>query len=242
MLTAVGAGVFAVSRSALSLAVLSMVGAFIAPAFAVDDPGPRVVYGYYVAISLLTLAMVSFRGWRPLIHLSFLFTLAGSAFFAWTADYFVPGNAAVMFPLLAMLVAVHVAMPLVERRWARGKVVESLDTLYLLALPVVAALTALAIAPSRADARGAVVVVCGHLARRGGVAVQPAARRHGYARHHRPADAGLRPGGALPRSALGTRRSRHRGDCAGALGATLAIRSDCTGSSPDWCWCWRRST
>ena len=153
MLTAVGAGVFAVSRSAVSLAVLSMVGAFMAPAFAVDDPGPRVVYGYYVAISVLTLAMVSLRGWRPLIHLSFLFTLAGSAFFAWTADYFVPANAAVMFPLLAMLVAVHVAMPLVERRWTRGTVVESLDTLYLLALPVVAALTALAIAPSRAASR-----------------------------------------------------------------------------------------
>jgi hypothetical protein len=41
-------------------------------------------------------------------------------------------------------------MPLLERRWARGAVVESLDTLYLLALPLVAALTVLAIAPSRA--------------------------------------------------------------------------------------------
>ena len=149
-LTAVAAGVFAVSRSALSLAVLSMVGAFIAPAFAVDDPGARVVYQYYVAISLLTLGMVAFRGWRPLIHLSFLFTLAGGAFFAWTAGYFSRANAPDMLPLLIMLVAIHVAMPLLERRWARGRVVESLDTIYLLALPVVAALTALAIAPSRA--------------------------------------------------------------------------------------------
>jgi uncharacterized membrane protein len=149
VLTAVGAGVFAVSRSALSLAVLSMVGAFIAPAFAVDDPGPAVVYGYYVAISALTLIMVAVRGWRPLIHLSFLFTLAGSAFFAWTADYFQPENSAVMLPLLAMLVAVHVAMPILERRWTRGAFVESLDTLYLLALPAVAALTALVISPSR---------------------------------------------------------------------------------------------
>ena len=125
-----------------------------------------------------------------------------------------------MFPLLAMLVAVHVAMPIAERRWARGKVVESLDTVYLLALPVVAALTAQALAPSRACSRCS----CGdmrHLARGGGVAVQPAARRHGLARHHRPADAGLRSGRALPRSALGTRRTRHRGDCAGVLGATL---------------------
>jgi hypothetical protein len=149
VLTAVGAGIFAVSRSALSLAVLSMVGAFMAPAFAVEDPGAQVVYGYYVGISALTLLMVAVRGWRPLIHLSFLFTLAGSAFFAWTADYFRGANAEVMFPFIAALVATHVAMPLVERRWERGRVVESLDTIYLLALPIAAALTALAISPSR---------------------------------------------------------------------------------------------
>jgi hypothetical protein len=149
-LTAIGAGVFAVTRSAQSLAVLSMVGAFIAPAFAVDDPGPQVVYGYYVAISTLVLLMVAARGWRPLIHLSFLFTLAGGAFFAWTAGYFSTANGGAMLPLVAMLVAVHVAMPLFERRWSRGAVVQSLDRVYLLALPVVAALTALAIAPSRA--------------------------------------------------------------------------------------------
>jgi hypothetical protein len=149
-LTAIGAGVFAVTRGALSLAVLSMVGAFVAPAFAVEDPGPQVVYRYYVAVSALTLVMVWVRGWRPLIHLSFLFTLAGGAFFAWTADYFSAGFATVMLPLLAGLVAVHVAMPLVERRWSRGRLVKSLDTIYLLALPAVAVLTAIGLAPSRA--------------------------------------------------------------------------------------------
>ncbi len=148
-LTALGAGIFAVSRSALSLAVLSMVGAFMAPAFAVDDPGPVVVYGYYCAISLLILLMVSLRGWRPLIHLSFLFTLAGGVFFAWTSGYFSRAEAGNMLPLLVVLVAIHVAMPLAERRHARNGAVESLDTLYLLTLPVVAALTALAVAPSR---------------------------------------------------------------------------------------------
>ena len=149
-LTAVAAGVFAVTRSALSLAVLSMVGAFMAPAFAVEDPGVRVVYGYYVAISVLTLVMVAVRGWRPLIHLSFLFTLAGGAFFGWTAGYFTRTDSPQMLPFVALLVAVHVAMPLIERRWIRGRVVESLDMLYLLALPVVAVLTAWAIAPTRA--------------------------------------------------------------------------------------------
>ncbi len=153
-ITAVGAGVFAVSRGALSLAVLSMVGAYMAPAFALNDPGANVVYGYYVGISALTFCMVAVRGWRPLIHLSFLFTLAGGAFFAWTADYFSRGSAAPMLPLIAMLVAVHVAMPLFERRWQRGAIVESLDTIYLLALPLAAALTALVIAPSRAALAG----------------------------------------------------------------------------------------
>jgi hypothetical protein len=150
-LTAVAAGVFAVTRSAVSLAVLSMVGAFMAPAFAPEDPGPQIVYGYYVAISLLTLCMVAVRGWRPLIHLSFLFTLAGGAFFAWTADYFSQRNAPQMLPLIAMLVAVHVAMPLFERRWRKGVVVERLDAFYLLALPVVSALTVLSMAPSRLE-------------------------------------------------------------------------------------------
>jgi hypothetical protein len=102
-----------------------------------------------VAISLLTLCMVSVRGWRPLIHLSFLFTLAGGAFFAWTADYFSAQHAPRMLPLIAMLVAVHVAMPLFERRWQRGAVVERLDAFYLLALPMASALTVLAMAPTR---------------------------------------------------------------------------------------------
>src|SRR4051794_14914625 len=114
-ITSVGAGVFAVTRGALSLAVLSMIGAFLAPAFAVNDPGPEVVYGYYAGASLLTLVMVAVRGWRPLIHLSFLFTLAGGVFFAWTSSYYTPQHSDVMLPMLLLLTAVHVAMPIFER-------------------------------------------------------------------------------------------------------------------------------
>ena len=121
-LTAVAAGVFAVSRSALSLAVLSMVGAFMAPGFAVDDPGARRGVPATTSRSACSRSAWSHSAaGGPLIHLSFLFTLAGSAFFAWTADYFSRANAPAMLPLLVMLVAVHVAMPLVERRWARGR-------------------------------------------------------------------------------------------------------------------------
>ncbi len=150
-LTSVAAGMFAVTRSALSLALLAMVGAYLAPAFAVGDPGPRVVYGYLAAASFLTLLMVTARGWRPLIHVSFLFTLAGSVFFAWTARYYAPVHFDVMWPRLVLLVALHVAMPIVEQRHQRGPWIERLDIIYLLTLPVVAALLATVIAPSRLE-------------------------------------------------------------------------------------------
>ena len=148
-LTAIVTGVFAVTRSALSLALLAMVGAYLAPVFAVGDPGPNVVYGYYVAASALTLAMVAARGWRPLIHLSFLFTLVGGVFFAWSAHYYAPEHFDAMAPMLLMLAALHVAMPIVERRHVPGTWLERLDLVYLLALPVVVTVLAIAIAPSR---------------------------------------------------------------------------------------------
>lgn len=150
-LTSVAAGMFAVTRSALSLALLAMVGAYLAPAFAIGDPGPRVVYGYLAAASFLTLLMVTARGWRPLIHVSFLFTLAGSVFFAWTEQYYAPVHFDVMWPRLVLLVALHVAMPIAEQRHQRGPWIERLDIIYLLTLPVIAALLATIIAPSRLE-------------------------------------------------------------------------------------------
>jgi hypothetical protein len=147
-LTAAGAGVYAITRSALSLALLSMLGAFLAPAFALTDPGPLVVYGYYVGACLLTLAMVAARGWRPLIHLSFLFTLGGGVFFAWTAHYYRGDNAAVMLPILLVLAGIHVIMPLVERHVTRGEWIEKLDIIYALALPASTALAAYLVAPT----------------------------------------------------------------------------------------------
>jgi uncharacterized membrane protein len=148
VLTAVGAGVYAITRGALSLALLAMVGAYLAPAFAIGNPGPATVYGYFAGASLLTLIMVAARGWRPLIHLSFLFSLGGGVFFAWTAKYYNPEHADVMLPALIVLTTLHVLMPIAERRGRGGVWIERLDLVYLLALPVVAGLSALLIAPS----------------------------------------------------------------------------------------------
>ncbi len=156
-LVATTATVVAITRRALSIAVLAMAGAYIAPAFALQAPTPLSVYGYYVGASLVTLVMVWQRGWRPLIHLSFLFTLAGALFFCWTQRFYTPNYYEQMQPLLWALVALHLAMPLVEGsrgaeadRWARG-----FDQVYFYLLPLVAATLTLILAP-RLQREGAI--------------------------------------------------------------------------------------
>ena len=147
ILVACASALFALSANASSIAVLAMAGAFAAPAFSLSAPGPLVVYSYYLAASCLTLLLVLARGWRALIHLSFLFTLAGGLFFGWTHDFYLPENYAIMQPMLLALVVLHLLMPLAEQRATRGHWLVRFDLGYFILLPIVATLLTLAIAP-----------------------------------------------------------------------------------------------
>lgn len=154
VLVAAVAGAFAVTSNAMSVAVLALTGAFLAPAFALTDPGPLAVYGYYVAVSLLAAVMIRLRGWRALIHLSFLFTLAGALFFGWTREFYQAQHYALMQPLLLALVAIQLAMPLLEASALRGRWLLRADRIHFVLLPLVAVALTLAIAP-HADVEGA---------------------------------------------------------------------------------------
>lgn len=147
-LVAVATGIFAVNSKSLSIAILSMTGAYLAPAFSLENTSPLTVYGYYILISSLCLIMVSIRGWRGLIHLSFLFTLAGSVFFAWTSQFYQPAYYSVMQPILLALAAIHLAMPLLERQARTTSWLERFDTAYFIALPSICALLTWIIAPN----------------------------------------------------------------------------------------------
>lgn len=147
VLVAAATGIFAVRSNAVSIAVLAMLGAYVSPAFTLGEPGPTVIYGYYLGASLFTFALVYVRGWRALIHLSFLFTLAGSVFFAWTRAFYDPQHFDVMQPLLLALVSVHLGMPLAERHAVRQSWLTRLDIGYAFALPAVAAMLMLLISP-----------------------------------------------------------------------------------------------
>ena len=146
-LVAIAAGVFAVSSNTMSVAILVMVGAYIAPKFAIGTPSVLSVYGYYLCASVLSLIMVTLRGWRPLIHLSFLFTLIGSVFFGWDSKFYEPAHYSAMQPLLLALTTVHLAMPLFERKHVRANRLTHFDSAYFIALPLVAAVSTLKIAP-----------------------------------------------------------------------------------------------
>jgi uncharacterized membrane protein len=146
-MVSVAAGVFAVTSNAMSVAILAMVGAYIAPKFAIGTPGVLSVYGYYLAASILSLIMVTLRGWRPLIHLSFLFTLAGALFFGWNGKFYEPAYYSLMQPMLLALTAVHLVMPLLERKHIRSAALKRFDWLYFILLPLVAAGLTLKIAP-----------------------------------------------------------------------------------------------
>lgn len=146
-LVAAAAGVFAVRSNVMSVAILAMVGAYLAPKFALGEPSVLTVYGYFLAASILSLVMVTLRGWRPLIHLSFLFTLAGALFFGWSGRFYEAQYYAQMQPLLLALTLVHVLMPLLERKHSRSGTLAHFDSVYFVLLPLVAALLTLKIAP-----------------------------------------------------------------------------------------------
>lgn len=162
ILVVAASGVFAINTKAVSVAVLAMLGAFVSPAFTIGNPGPAVVYGYYLGASLFTFVLVYLRGWRALIHLSFLFTLAGAIFFGWTREFYQPEHFAVMQPLLLALVAVHLAMPLAERHAVRHSWLKRFDAGYAIALPVVAGVLMLLISPdNRSDGAAGFLMLAG---------------------------------------------------------------------------------
>ncbi|MCP5077149.1 MAG: DUF2339 domain-containing protein, partial [Psychromonas sp.] len=120
-----------------------------APAFAVNvSPGPFVVYGYYAAVSLLSFLMVYIKSWRPLIHLSFLFTMVGGIFFAWSSQYYQAEHYSKMLPLLLILTFIHIYMPIIEGRATKDKWAIRFDQGYFVALPIVVTILMYSLAPN----------------------------------------------------------------------------------------------
>ena len=108
----VGAGVLAVLEDARSLAVLGIIGGFLAPVLAYSDAEDHVlVFGFYVILSAAIVAVAWFKIWPELNLLGLGFTLGVSVF--WLVQRYVNEDWPTTQPLIALLVLLYLTIPLV---------------------------------------------------------------------------------------------------------------------------------
>ena len=107
----VGAGVLAVLEDARSLAVLGIIGGFLAPVLAYSDAKDHVlVFGFYLILSAAIVAVARFKTWPELNLLGLGFTLGVSAF--WLFSRYSEQGWATTQPLIALLVFLYMTIPL----------------------------------------------------------------------------------------------------------------------------------
>ena len=108
----VGAGVLAVLEDARSLAVLGIIGGFLAPVLAYSDAEDHViVFGFYVILSAAIVAVAWFKMWPELNLLGLGFTLGVSVF--WLFQRYVEADWSTTQPLIALLIFMYLTIPLV---------------------------------------------------------------------------------------------------------------------------------
>ena len=107
----VGAGVLAVLEDARSLAVLGIIGGFLAPVLAYSDAEDHLlVFGFYVILSAAIVAVAWFKTWPELNLLGLGFTLGVSVF--WLLQRYVETDWSTTQPLIALLVVMYMTIPL----------------------------------------------------------------------------------------------------------------------------------
>jgi uncharacterized membrane protein len=99
----------AVVNDARILALLAVVGAFLAPLLASTGEGSHVaLFGYYVLVSAVVFAIGWFKAWRSLNVASFLLTLAGAV--AWGSSAYESALFASTQPFLALFFFFYLAI------------------------------------------------------------------------------------------------------------------------------------
>ena len=106
----VGAGVLAVVQDARSLAVLGIIGGFLAPVLVYTQPEDHLaLFGFYTVLSAAIVGVAWFKVWPELNLLGLAFTFGISAFWLW--DRYSTDDWASTQPLIAILVLLYMAIP-----------------------------------------------------------------------------------------------------------------------------------
>src|SRR6185312_6609823 len=100
----------ALLQDARVLAVLGIVGGFLAPVLTATDSGNHVaLFSYYTLLDLAIFTIAWFKAWRSLNVLGFLFTFAIGGI--WGYDAYRPELFATVEPFLVLFVALYIVIP-----------------------------------------------------------------------------------------------------------------------------------
>jgi len=101
----------AVRQDARVLAVLGLVGAFLAPPLASSGSGNYIVlFSYYTLLNAFILTISWFKSWRELNLTGFIFTFIIAAI--WGASNYQPANFATVEPFLLVFFAMYLVIPI----------------------------------------------------------------------------------------------------------------------------------
>ncbi len=138
VLLGIGGMLLAALQDGRSLAVLGLVGAFLAPILASSDAGNHVVlFSYFTLLNLFIFGLSWFRSWRSLNVAGFLLTFAIGV--NWGLKFYRPEYFSTTEPFLVALFLIYSLIPIVfALRAAPGTAaVDRVDALLIFGTPVV---------------------------------------------------------------------------------------------------------
>ena len=138
VLLGIGGMLLAAIQDGRTLAVLGMIGAFLAPILASSDTGNHVVlFSYFTLLNLFIFGLSWFRSWRSLNVAGFLLTFAIGV--NWGLKFYRPEYFATTEPFLVVLFLIYSLIPIVfALRAAPGTAaVDRVDAMLIFGTPVV---------------------------------------------------------------------------------------------------------
>ena len=132
-----GAGALAVLQDALALAVLAIVGGFLAPILVAIDSGNHVaLFSYYAVLNAMIFAIAWIKPWRALNLLGFAFTFGIGT--AWGVLKYRPELFASTEPFLLLFFAFYLLIPVFYARRLPSNKRDLIDSTLVFGMPLLA--------------------------------------------------------------------------------------------------------
>ena len=131
------AGALAVLQDARALAVLGILGGFLAPVLVSTGSGNHVaLFGYYAVLDLAILGIAWFKAWRVLNVLGFLFTFGIGTL--WGIDGYTPDKFATTEPFLILFTLMYLVIPVLFATRVETRLRGFVDGMLTFGTPIVA--------------------------------------------------------------------------------------------------------